>query len=67
MDPIKVQGVAEWLTPGKLKEVQSFLGFINFYQQFIKGFSNIACPLHALTQKSQIWSWVLHSRVPLKP
>ena len=57
MDPVKVQGVAEWLVPGKLKEVQSFLGFVNFYQQFIKGFSDIAQPLHALTQKSQTWVW----------
>ena len=32
MDPIKVQGVAEWPIPGKLKEVQSFLGFVNFYR-----------------------------------
>ena len=31
MDPIKVQGVAEWPIPRKLKEVQSFLGFVNFY------------------------------------
>ena len=31
MDPVKVQGVAEWPVPGKLKEVQSFLGFVNFY------------------------------------
>ena len=31
MDPVKVAGVAEWLTPCNRKEVQSFLGFANFY------------------------------------
>ena len=49
MDPVKVQGVTEWPVPMRLKEVQSFLGVVNFYQQFIKSFSDIAQPLHALT------------------
>jgi hypothetical protein len=31
MDPVKVAGVAEWPTPTSKKEVQSFLGFTNFY------------------------------------
>ena len=57
MDPVKVQGVTEWPVPTRLKEVQSFLGFVNFYQRFIKSFSDIARPLHALTRKSQTWSW----------
>jgi hypothetical protein len=35
MDPVKIAGVADWLTPSNKKEVQSFMGFINFYQQFI--------------------------------
>ena len=31
MDPVKIAGVAKWPTPTKLKEVQQFLGFANFY------------------------------------
>ncbi|KAF8233342.1 hypothetical protein L208DRAFT_1556764 [Tricholoma matsutake] len=31
MDPIKVNGVTAWLMPMNKKEVQSFLGFINFF------------------------------------
>ncbi len=31
MDPMKVAGIAEWPTPTKKKELQSFLGFTNFY------------------------------------
>src|SRR5258707_7881258 len=57
MDPMKVCGVMEWLTPMKVKEVQSFPGFVNFYQKFIHDFSNIACPLYALTCKTQWWVW----------
>src|SRR5260370_8972117 len=57
MDLMKVHGVTEWPTPMKVKEVQSFLGFVNFYQKFICNFSNIAHPLHALTCKTQWWVW----------
>src|SRR5260221_7361448 len=57
MDLMKVHRVTEWLTPMKVKEVQSFLGFVNFYQKFIHDFSNIACPLYALTHKTQWWVW----------
>jgi hypothetical protein len=31
INPVKVAGVADWPTPTKKKEVQSFVGFINFY------------------------------------
>jgi hypothetical protein len=31
MDPVKIAGVSEWPTPTNKKEVQSFVGFINFY------------------------------------
>jgi hypothetical protein len=31
MDPEKVQAVENWEAPKKLKEVQAFLGFENFY------------------------------------
>src|SRR5258705_4100526 len=57
MDLMNVCGVKEWPTPMKVKEVQSFLGFVNFYQKFIHNFSDIACPLYALTHKTQQWVW----------
>src|SRR5260221_10826399 len=57
MDLTKVHGVTEWPTPMKVKEVQSFLGFVNFYQKFIHDFSDIACPLYTLTHKTQQWVW----------
>lgn len=57
MDPVKIEGVAKWQIPTKVKEVQSFLGFANFYQRFIKDFSNISKPLNILTRKDQPWKW----------
>ena len=35
MDPAKIMGVKEWLTPTTVKQVRSFLGFCNFYCAFI--------------------------------
>ena len=49
MDPVKVQGIATWPVPANRRDVQSFLGFCNFYHRFIKDFARIAHPLHALT------------------
>jgi hypothetical protein len=31
MDPVKIAGVADWPTPSNKKEIQSFVGFVNFY------------------------------------
>ena len=63
MDPIKVAGVAEWPVPSNRKEVQSFLGFTNFYQRFIEGFSYIACPLFDLTQADSMFCWSLEEQM----
>jgi len=57
MDPVKVAGVTEWPIPSNRKEVQSFLGFTNFYHRFIQGFSHLAHPLFDLTQKDMEWRW----------
>jgi len=57
MDPIKVQGITNWPTPLTVKDVQSFLGFCNFYRVFIKNFSDIACPLNDLTCKNKQFIW----------
>jgi hypothetical protein len=35
MDPVKIAGVADWPTPSNKKEVQSFVGFVNFYRCFV--------------------------------
>ncbi|VDC05427.1 unnamed protein product [Peniophora sp. CBMAI 1063] len=51
MDPVKVAGVMGWPTPRNIKEIQSFIGFTNFYRHFIADFSSIARPLFDLTKK----------------
>ena len=53
MDPSKVEAIQQWKAPRCLKDVQSFLGFANFYRRFIKGYSKIASPLSRLTKSDQ--------------
>lgn len=45
MDPNKVKAVLEWQAPKTRKQVQSFLGFANFYRQFIPSFARVALPI----------------------
>ena len=52
MDPVKIDGISAWPTPKNLKEVQSFLGFGNFYRRFIQDFATLAQPLNDLTKKN---------------
>ena len=49
MDPVKVEGIADWPTPQDKHDVQSFLGFCNFYRRFIHHYAGIARPLNVLT------------------
>jgi hypothetical protein len=64
MDLIKIAGVADWLKPSNKKEVQSFIGFINFYQHFIPGFSHHARALFDLTMKDVRFIWGLPRKTP---
>jgi RNase H-like domain found in reverse transcriptase len=57
MDPAKVAGVSEWPVLTTKKEVQSFLGFVNFYRRLIEGFSHLARPLFNLTKNNSIFHW----------
>jgi hypothetical protein len=48
MDPVKLSGIRDWPTPNMVKQVRGFLGFANFYRQFIKKFSELVLPLNNL-------------------
>jgi len=55
MSPDKIQTIADWPEPYKVKDIQSFLGFANFYCQFIFNYSDIVVPPIQLTQKDAPW------------
>ena len=57
MDPVKLDSIASWPTPTKVKDVCFFLGFANFYRRFIPNYSNVARPLIDLIKKNLTWNW----------
>jgi hypothetical protein len=57
MDSGKLRGISDWPTPTTVKQVRGFLGFGNFYRQFIRNFSELAKPLNDLLKKDQKFEW----------
>ncbi|XP_056408888.1 uncharacterized protein LOC130318520 [Hyla sarda] len=51
MDPAKLSAVLDWPRPSGLRAIQRFLGFANYYRQFIPHFSTLVSPIVALTKK----------------
>ena len=62
MDPVKIEGIKNWPTPTKVKDIHSFLGFCNFYQPFIPNYAHDAKPLNELTKKDVPWQWGTHQQ-----
>jgi hypothetical protein len=59
MDPMKVQTILDWETPTSLRDVHCFLGFTNFYRNFISGYSEITLLLIRLTRKNILLEWTI--------
>jgi len=57
MSPDKIQTISDWPEPRKVKDIQSFLGFANFYRRFIFNYSDIVVPLTQLTRKDAPWNF----------
>ena len=51
MNPKKFKTITDWPVPTTVKQIQSFLGFTNFYRRFIHHYADMALPLNALTTK----------------
>ncbi|KAL0149296.1 hypothetical protein M9458_055334 [Cirrhinus mrigala] len=63
MDQGKVNAIQKWPLPNRVKELQCFLGFTNFYRQFIMDYSTITAPLTSLLRgkpKQLIWNPAAH-------
>ena len=56
-DPVKTSAVCDWPTPVNVSNLHSFLGLASYYRRYIHKFSDIAAPLHQLTNKGISFDW----------
>ncbi len=53
----KMTVIVSWITSINLKEIQSFVKFVNFYRRFIKNFSKLVKSFTQLTRKNTSFVW----------
>jgi len=66
MSKVKVQAVLDWPTPTTKKEVQSFMGFANYYRKFIKGYGDISAHITKLTRNDIEFGWTKEADTAFK-
>ena len=57
VDPEKIKAVVDWPVPENRRDVESFLGFVNYHRDHIKDFANIAAALYELTGPKSKFEW----------
>jgi hypothetical protein len=62
MDQDKIRTIQEWPTLQNLREVQGFLGFVNFNRRFIKDYSRKAIPLTRLSKRDIPFKWGINEQ-----
>ena len=56
-DQRKIESVAKWPVIAYLKDIRSFVDLCSYYRRFVKGFAEIASPLHMMTRKGVSYQW----------
>jgi hypothetical protein len=54
---VKVEAIACILRPTDVNKVRAFMGLVNYYRRYVKGFSAMAKPLNMLLKSDQEWQW----------
>lgn len=60
LDPIKlskINTIKDFKTPKNIKQLQAFLGFINFYTKFIENYAETTLPSLKLLKKDIKFEW----------
>ncbi len=57
MNSSKVTVIVSWITSINLKEIQSFVKFVNFYHCFIRNFLKLVKSFTQLTRKNMFFVW----------
>ena len=61
-DETKIEAIQQIIEPKNPKQVQRFLGMVNYLGKFIPNLSQVTEPLRMLTHKDEKWSWGTEQR-----
>ena len=53
----RVESIANMPSPKNVREVEAFIGKINYYGQFISNFSDKCKPMNRLRRTNVLWNW----------
>ena len=57
ISPSKISAVKEWALPENKKQLQSFVGFCNYFREHISNFAVVAAPLYDLCGANSEFVW----------
>jgi len=57
IQPVEVKAIKEAPATTNVKELQAFLGMINYNACYLSNLSTVLAPLHALLSKNHRWKW----------
>ena len=60
VNPRKIDPIINMPQPTNVKQLQSFLGAVNYYSNFIPNMADIAKHLYKLMEKNAIWEWKMN-------
>ena len=58
VDPKNIKSIGDFPTPTTITDIRSFLGLVGYYQNFIKNFSRMDCPMTTLENKANKFLWM---------
>ena len=55
--PENIETMQKWPIPTNVKQLESFLGFMNYHRDHVKHFGEIVEPLHKLVSRKSEYKW----------
>ncbi len=52
-----MEAIARIPRPTDVNKVRTFIGLVNYYRRYVKGFNVMAKPLNMLLKLDQEWQW----------
>ncbi len=59
-----MQKIVDWPLPQTGKELSAFLGFTNYYRDFLPGFANVTAELNSVKNNNMLF-YIIFESVPI--